>query len=339
MTQTDITKELFDSVYKIASSLTSSIKEEEVLNNIMAIVGEVFMPDNWSIFSYLEEEHKLEFKVVVGKESENLIGKSFSADSGVAGICMKERKPIIIPDASKDDRILDLGNEQVKIRSIIAVPMYSDDIPLGVIELINAHEACFLPEKLALLETLADFAAIAMQNSLYLRTIERKALIDDCTDLYNARFMYTILKKEISRFKRKGTTFGLVFFDLDHFKSVNDNYGHLIGSQLLREVAGVVKECIRPTDWGVRYGGDEFVVILQNAGYAETLLVTERIRDMLNNKVFFKEEGFNVKVPASFGVAIFPDDGGDIEGIIKAADNAMYEAKRTGRNKICQSCG
>ncbi len=335
MTQEPISSTLFDSVYKIASSLTSTLKEEEVLNNIMALVGEIFQPDNWSLFSYLEDEHKLEFRIVVGKESDHLIGKSFSADSGVAGICLNSRKPIVIPDTSKDDRILDIGNGKVEIKSIIAVPMYSMDKPLGVIELINAHEACFLPEKLKLLETLADFASISMQNSMYMRTIEKKATIDDCTDLYNARFMYTILNKEISRFRRNGTTFGLVFFDLDHFKNVNDNYGHLIGSQLLREVAGVIKECIRPTDWGVRYGGDEFVVILQNAGYSETMTVTERIQEKLNSRTFFKKEGFNIKVPASFGIAIFPEDGGDIEGIIKAADNAMYEAKRTGRNKIC----
>jgi diguanylate cyclase (GGDEF)-like protein len=335
MTQGPISSTLFDSVYKIASSLTSSLKEEEVLNNIMALVGEIFQPDNWSLFSYLEDEHKLEFKIVVGKESEHLIGKSFSADSGIAGLCMKSRKPVIIPDASKDERILDLGIEEVKTKSIIAVPMYSNDIPLGVIELINADEACFLPEKIKLLETLADFASISMQNSLYLKTIEKKATIDDCTDLYNARFMYTVLNKEISRFRRNSTQFGLVFFDLDHFKSVNDNYGHLIGSQLLREVAGVIKECIRPTDWGIRYGGDEFVVILQSAGYRETMTVTERIREKLNSRVFFEDEGFNIKVPASFGLAIFPEDGGDIEGIIKAADNAMYEAKKSGRNRIC----
>ena len=337
MSQPEIKKELFDSVYKIASSLTSSLKEEEVLNNIMALVGEIFMPDNWSLFSYVEDEHKLEFRIVVGKESDNLIGKSFSADSGIAGICLKQKEPIVIPDAEKDDRILNLGNAHFKTKSIIAVPMYSVDKPLGVIELINAHEACFLPEKLQLLETLADFASISMQNSMYMKTIEKKATIDDCTDLYNARFMYTILNKEISRFRRNGTSFGLVFFDLDHFKNVNDNYGHLVGSQLLREVAGVIKECIRPTDWGVRYGGDEFVVILQNAGYSETMTVTERIRNKLNEKTFFVKEGYNIKVLASFGIAIFPEDGGDIEGIIKAADNAMYEAKRTGRNKICQS--
>lgn len=338
MSQNEFSRELFDSVCKIAKSLTSSLKEDEVLNNIMVLVGEIFMPDNWSLFSYLEEEHKLEFKLVVGRESETLTGKTFSADSGVAGWCIKMKESIIIPDAEKDDRILNVGNGEFKTKSIIAVPMYSNDKPLGVIELINAHEDCFLPEKIKLLETLADFAAISMQNSMYLKTIEKKATIDDCTDLYNARFMYTILENEISRFKRSGQPFGLVFFDLDHFKNVNDNHGHLVGSQLLREVAGVVRECIRPTDWGIRYGGDEFVVILQGAGYRETMLVTERIREKLNEKLFFENEGFNIRVPASFGISVFPEDGGTVEEIIRSADNAMYEAKRTGRNKICQSC-
>ncbi|HPV20390.1 MAG TPA: GGDEF domain-containing protein, partial [bacterium] len=155
-----------------------------------------------------------------------------------------------------------------------------------------------------------------------------------CTDLYNARYMYKILENEISRSKRSGGSFSVVFFDLDRFKNVNDNYGHLIGSQLLREVANVVKACIRPTDYGVRYGGDEFVVILQGADFRNALAVTERIRETLNSKTFFMKEGYNIKVPASFGLATFPEDAGNIEEIIKAADNAMYKSKETGRNKI-----
>ncbi|HPS31349.1 MAG TPA: sensor domain-containing diguanylate cyclase [bacterium] len=329
---------LCNSVYEIASTLASSINEDEVFNVIMGLVGEIFRPDNWSLFTYDSKEDKLVFKLVVGKEADNLIGKSFAADKGIAGHCLHKRETIVIPDAAKDKRMLRVVNEKSGFitKSIIAVPMYSKDKPMGVIELVNANEDCFAPDKIRLLEILADFASIAAQNAQYIKTIEEKATIDDCTDLHNARYMYTIIEKEISRYKRTGVPFSLVFFDLDHFKDVNDKYGHLIGSQLLREVADIIRKSIRPTDWGVRYGGDEFVLILQGAGLKDALIVTERIRKSINAKTFFVNEGYKIKIHASYGISTFPDDAGSVEGIIKAADNAMYKAKETGRNKICR---
>lgn len=327
---------LIDSVYKIAASLTSKLEEEKVLEEIMNLMADIFKPDNWTLFSYSENENRLVFRLVVGKESENLTGKSFQADKGIAGLCLQERRPVVIPDASKDERILNIKgeNSEFTVRSMIAVPMYANDKPLGVIEIVNPDSDSFSEERIKLLEIFADFASIAVQNASYLKTIEEKSTIDDCTDLFNARFMYKIIENEVSRCKRTGISFSIVFFDLDYFKKVNDNYGHLIGSQILREVAKIVKASIRPTDYGVRYGGDEFVVILQGAGFKEALIVTERIRDSLNSKTFFISEGYNIKIPASFGIATFPDDAGTVEEIIKAADNAMYKAKETGRNKI-----
>jgi len=316
--------------------LTSKLEEGRVLQEIMELMSEIFKPENWTLFSYDEIENKLIFRLVVGKESDHLTGKSFPADRGVAGLCLKERKPVVIPDAENDDRILNISSESsdFTVRSIIAVPMYAHDRALGVMEIVNPDIGSFSPERIKLLEIFADFASIAVQNAKHLKVIEEKSTIDDCTDLYNSRFMYTIIENEVSRFKRTGSGFSVVFFDLDYFKNVNDNYGHLIGSQLLREVANIVKANIRPTDYGVRYGGDEFVVILQGAGLKEALTVTERIRDHLNSKTFFTKEGYNIKIPASFGIASFPDDAGTVEDIIRAADHAMYRSKETGRNRI-----
>lgn len=336
MVEAKVNQALFESIYNIAASLTSTLNEEEVLNNIMNLVSEIFHPQDWSLFSYDEAKQMLSFRLVVGKESEKLLGTSFSIDKGVAGLCLKQKKTIIIPDASKDERVLNLQSlGDFKTESIIAVPMYSKGAPLGVIELINAQSDCFLAHKIKLLETLADFAAISMQNSRYLKIIEAKATIDDTTTLYNARYMHTILEKEIARFNREKKPFGLIFFDLDHFKNVNDNYGHLIGSQLLREVATILQKSSRPTDWGIRYGGDEFVLILPGATLEATTIVAKRVRKSLSDTVFFQKEGYNISIPASFGIAIFPDDATTSEEVIRAADHAMYKAKELGRDCIC----
>jgi diguanylate cyclase (GGDEF)-like protein len=328
---------LFKTVHKIASALTSTLKEDEILDVILKLVGEIFNPENWSILLYDKEKDILSFRLVVGDKADKLKDVSFPADHGVAGLCLKTGEPVIIPDASKDERVLDLVDEKedFKVSSIIAIPMYSKDKPLGVIELVNADEHCFSDEKIELLKIFADFASIAVENAGYVKIIEEKSTLDDCTDLYNSRYMYTILENEIARSKRTGEPFGLVFFDLDHFKNVNDNYGHLVGSQLLRDIAGIIKQCIRPTDWGVRYGGDEFLFILPGAGLEVTMKITERIKDILISKTFFAKDGYNIKLTASFGVAVYPDHASSVKEIIKAGDMAMYKAKETGRDKIC----
>ncbi len=335
----EMKKDFVKTVHKIATALTSTLKEEEILDIILKLVGEVFNPLNWSILLYDEEKDTLSFKIVVGEKSEKLKDVSFPADHGVAGLSLKTGEPVIIPDASKDERVLDLVDEKedFKVNSIIAMPMYSKNKPLGVVELVNADEHCFTDEKIELLKMFADFASIAVENAGYVKAVEEKSTLDDCTDLYNSRYMYTILENEIARSKRTGKPFGLVFFDLDHFKNVNDNYGHLIGSQLLREIADIIKKCVRPTDWAVRYGGDEFLFILPGAGFDITMKVTERIKEMLNSKVFFVKDGYNIKITASFGIAVYPDDADTVKDVIKSGDMAMYRAKESGRDKICHN--
>ena len=331
-----IGSQLLDLVCQIGSLLNSNKTEKEILSNIMYFVKEVFMPENWSILSYCKYGNILEFKVVADKKLDSLIGKIFSANTGVAGLCLKQHSPIVIPDAEKNNEILALETQEVKIKTIIAVPIYSNSKPLGVFELINVNDACFSSKKIKLLETVADFMAIAMQKSMNMKIIEEKVSLDDCTDLYNAKFMQIILEKELSHFKRSGTPFGITCFDLDYFNHIVATHPDCTGLKLLCEVAKTIKKSIRPTDWAIRVERNKFIVVFQNAGYNETLLVTERIRNNLNTEIFFKEEGYNIKVTASFGTAVFPEDGGTIKEILQAADSAMYQAKRSGRNRICQ---
>ncbi len=330
---------LFNTVHKIASTLTSTLNEKEILDVILNLVGEIFCPENWSILLYDEKKDTLFFKIAVGEKADKLKDISFPADHGIAGLCLKTRETIVVPDASKDGRVLDLtsDSDSFKVNSIIAVPMYSKDKPLGVIEVINGDEKCFNKEKIELLKVIADFASIAVENAGYIKTIEAKSTIDDCTDLYNSRYMYTILENEVSRSQRTGNPFSIVFFDLDHFKHVNDNYGHLIGSQLLREIAAIVKQSIRPTDWAVRYGGDEFVLILPGEGFEVAMKVTERVKKAIASRLFFMQDGYNIKITASYGLAVFPDDAVSIEEIIRSADQAMYRAKEEGRDRICHN--
>jgi len=169
-----------------------------------------------------------------------------------------------------------------------------------------------------------------LQNDL--NKYKTESITDHMTGLYNRKYMDMKMNEEIERFKRTGVPFCVVLIDIDHFKSINDNYGHLIGDQVLKHLSNLMKENIRKTDFAFRYGGEEFMMMLTNVDVRNATHVSEQIRKKLEATNFsLKEKSFNVT--ASFGIALF-DKNDTAESVIKRADERLYKAKQTGRNKI-----
>ncbi|RME29632.1 MAG: GGDEF domain-containing protein [Deltaproteobacteria bacterium] len=205
---------------------------------------------------------------------------------------------------------------------------------LGVIELVNNEPNSFSESDLRLLESLADYAAIAIENARNFQRVQELTVTDDVTSLYNSRYLHEALQNEYERARRYDLTFSVVFFDLDHFKRVNDEHGHLCGSQLLREVGDLVRSQLRSVDIPTRYGGDEFVIILPQTSKLQALHVTRRLRLALNERIFLSDRGQKIRITASFGVANYPDDASDIERLLQLADEAMYKVKEATRDGI-----
>jgi diguanylate cyclase (GGDEF)-like protein len=166
------------------------------------------------------------------------------------------------------------------------------------------------------------------------KRIHELTITDDCTTLYNARHMGFILDTEIYRSQRYSYEFSLVFIDLDHFKQVNDTHGHLVGSRLLAEIGSALKSRCRLIDFAFRYGGDEFVVLLPQTGKDSALVVARRLRDGMRASCFCKEEGLNLNVRASIGVATYPHDARTAHDVIRQADGMMYVVKNSTRDNI-----
>ena len=217
---------------------------------------------------------------------------------GLAGWVAKTGEAVVVPDTTKDSRFFGQVDEKTKMetRSIVAVPVRFRDQCLGVIELINCvgPGRCFSQRDLALLEALADYAAIAIENARHVQRIHELTITDDCTSLYNARHLNFMLDTEIYRSHRYAFEFSLIFIDLDHFKSINDTYGHLMGSKLLSEIGEAVKEKCRMIDLAFRYGGDEFVVLLPQTSKENALGVARRLHKLIRETVWLKESGINV---------------------------------------------
>jgi diguanylate cyclase (GGDEF)-like protein len=164
--------------------------------------------------------------------------------------------------------------------------------------------------------------------------LERLAVTDDVTGFHNTRFLHQHLDRLLARSPGAERTVSLVFFDMDGFKRLVDRHGHLLGSKALREVAECVHRHLDPEDRIVRYGGDEYVVILPDQARAAALAKVERIRSGLVSASYLREETGGVSLTASFGLATHPDDARDKEGLLAAADRCLFRSKERGKNTI-----
>ena len=323
--------------HELGKALTSSLQLDQVLRTIMEKINEVLRPDTWSLLLMDIDKNELYFQIATGKGADALKDVRIKVGQGLAGWVAETGEVVVVPDTTKDSRFFAQVDERTKMetRSIVAVPVRFRDQCLGVIELINCFgENGFSQRDLALLEALADYAAIAIENARHVQRIHELTITDDCTTLYNARHLNFMLDTEIYRSHRYAFEFSLIFIDLDHFKNINDTYGHLMGSKLLGEIGQAIKDKCRLIDLAFRYGGDEFVVLLPQTSKENALGVARRLHKLIRETVWLKDTGINVNITASVGVAAYPTDSRTKAELLHLADEAMYLVKQTTRDSV-----
>jgi len=219
---------------------------------------------------------------------------------------------------------------------VVAVPLVCGERILGVIEGIRegAQSHSFKKSDIALLDSLSLPIASALANAVRIAEAERLSQTDDLTKLHNARYLRQFLLNEIRRARRYGTSVAALFLDLDDFKRINDEHGHLVGSHVLMEIAAVILSSVRDTDAVARYGGDEFVIVLPDTDTELAGTVAERIRSKIGRYQFTGGRRLQLSLTASFGVAAFPLHASSPQQLIACADTAMYEAKAANKNCI-----
>lgn len=322
---------------EIGKALTSSLDLNEILKVVMEKISIILEPKNWSLLFVDEDADELRFEIAVGEGAEKIKNLRLKIGEGVAGWVAREKKPLLIADVSKDPRFSKKADDVSKFvtRSIVCVPLITRGKCLGVIELINkVEDGNFGPEDLILLTTMADYTAIAIENARFFSKIQELTITDDLTKLYNQRFLQSRLDYEIERARRFDYALSLIFLDLDHFKDVNDTYGHLAGSKLLKEAARLISGMIRTTDMACRYGGDEFLILLPETSKKNAIVLAEKMRSAISSHIFLSEDGINATLSGSFGVASYPVDAHNKNDIIQKADHAMYRVKNASRNAV-----
>lgn len=175
---------------------------------------------------------------------------------------------------------------------------------------------------------------LSYESAQRIQEARQLAFIDSLTDLYNARYLETALDRNIAEANRMDSCFSVLFLDLDYFKEVNDAYGHLTGGQVLIEVSRVLRAHVREEDIVIRYGGDEFTIVLPRSDSRGAQEVAERIRRAIKEHIFLGREGRSIRITASIGLATFPDDAKSREELLDQADRAMYRGKETTRDAV-----
>ncbi len=213
------------------------------------------------------------------------------------------------------------------------LPLLSGEEAIGTFTLATRAEKRFGKDVREMLAVIGNQVAVSLENGLLYKKMETMATTDGLTGLTNHRSFQERFANLLDRAERHGQRIAFLLCDVDHFKKVNDTYGHPVGDEVLRRVAKVLGDVARKIDIPARYGGEEFAVVLDGTDAEQARQVADRIRTEIGRLVIESEKG-PFQVTMSVGVAAFPDDGKDRAALIEHADLALYHAKHSGRNQV-----
>jgi diguanylate cyclase (GGDEF)-like protein len=216
--------------------------------------------------------------------------------------------------------------------SRMSIPLISFGQTLGVLTLHSSQRNAFRESELQSLEAVADICANSIQNAHYVERVKQLAYLDGLTGIFNRRFFELRIMEEIERARRYGTGMAVIMADIDQFKRLNDEFGHLLGDEVLRQVSSLFHQQLRKIDVVCRYGGEEFAILLTQTNAAQAIAIAEKLRRLVEG---FQFPGVPRTVTISAGVAAFPTHGKTRDEVIRAADNGLYAAKQAGRNRAC----
>jgi diguanylate cyclase (GGDEF)-like protein/PAS domain S-box-containing protein len=318
-----------------AAALNSTLQLDEVLDRILINIGRVLPYDSVDVLliedriarvvrsqrTTLPDQANPQYMAEIYLDSIPDFHKMYTTG-----------KPIVTPDVSKKADWIPL-QDTAWIRSVVGTPIQVKGQVIGFLN-VNSSVAGFYTEAYAdRLQAFADQAAIAIENARLFREREQQALTDSLSGLYNRRALFDIGQREVERSLRLNHPLSVIMMDIDHFKAVNDTYGHMVGDDVIRALVKILNANVRSIDLIGRLGGDEFTIILLEDGLTDSCRIAERIRRSVENSQLKVDEG-SIQFTISLGVAELNGEAGNLLDLISVADHALYTAKMNGRNQV-----
>ena len=271
--------------------------------------------------------------LATGPERDAMLAESFSLDSGISGWAFARGTPENVSDTWSHPAARQVPGTSVVQESLLLVPLIAGERKLGIIDAWRLGIGRFSDDELEAASLFAHIAAAAWHNAQLYAELQAAAVTDPLTGLYNTRWLRDAGERDLASCARDHTSLALLLLDIDHFKTVNDTSGHAAGDLVLQRLATRLRGSVRTEDAVVRYGGEEFVVLLRRCGTADAVSIAETLRGAVR-QVALPPGCPLAKLTASIGVAAYPDDGTDLDLLLGAADRAMYMAKHAGRDRV-----
>jgi diguanylate cyclase (GGDEF)-like protein len=330
-------EEEFRMFQKVGRTIASSLDLNQVLTDIMNVTGQLLKSEAWSLALKDMDTSELVFEAARGDHSDQIRGLRIPQGKGVIGWVAEEGEPLIVADTQKDQRHFKDVDITVgfETRSILCLPLRTKGRILGAIEFINKLGVDqFSPDDINRIKVFVDLAAVSIENALLYRKVTILSERDELTGLYNQRALVRILDREMYLAAKTGQSVAYLFLDLDHFKKVNDQYGHLVGRMTLTEVGMLLPTLSGDREILGRYGGDEFWIISPGTDEKKTMELAEKIRGGIEDHTFLQDLKMDVKLTASVGVALYPDQALTFDDLARMADKALFQAKQSDRNQV-----
>jgi len=326
-------------VLDAGSDLGTKLSMPEVLTQLLNMLKQFRESVPWqNVVVYVARyddtlrEEVLCAEAIAGSHADFYRGNKLRFSDGLVGYAATEQRPIIVPDLQKENRDASLPKPKA-VHGAMVVPIVSEGVTIGSVLFTAALAGAFTFDQQRLVDRLIRLASVGIQNArLHSKTLEL-AETDSMTGLLTNRAYQERLDAEFRRAQNGKQSLALLILDVDYFKHVNDTYGHPQGDELLRQLGEVIRQHARKEDICCRYGGDEFTVVMPQTIKAEAAMVAGRIRQAVEERVFALD-GATAKITISIGVAGYPQDTATRTALVKAADDALYTAKQSGRNNV-----
>jgi diguanylate cyclase (GGDEF)-like protein len=259
--------------------------------------------------------------------------RSQIVNGGLLAEVLERRNPIVVSNIAETNANLELRTiaERHAVTSMLAVPIQTKEAVLGAFISLGTGSKVFTNDDLSTATALTDFMAIALENAGLFAELQRTAITDSLTGVYNTRYFNEVLSRETARADRFSTPLSLLMIDVDSFKLVNDTYGHVVGNKVLTQIAKTIERTVRNTDFVFRCGGDEFGVALPGTNLEGALHAAENIRQRVESLDILTSLGYSGPVTVSIGISEY-QFGNHFETLVAEADQALYASKRSSKN-------
>ncbi|MFH2007786.1 MAG: diguanylate cyclase [bacterium] len=323
--------------FKASEMLNSALGLEAVYETAFRAAREIVEFDFGTITLFDDERKRHVIAAVSGEALEPFSGLSYADNAGLVAMAIKNRH--FLPAGGElRDRGQVIFTKKMSlpgVSSLVVYPLIAGDRALGAFVLADRERGLFTADRREMLGVIANQVAVSVQNGQMYKQMEEMATTDGLTGLVNHRTFQDRFSEMLARAERAEKPVTLLLTDIDHFKSVNDTYGHPVGDAVLRSVAKVLQEQARTVDVVARYGGEEFALVLEDTDSQGALILAERIREEVGALKHPSDQG-TFACTMSLGVASYPDDGKHKQLLVERADQALYHAKEHGRNQsVC----